>query len=73
MQSGLFAEYRWPAFEGFVVPSFPTGIIRPDANERINVKGQIRPVGKQDADSISVFHWFEFHGLNSLASGFGEV
>jgi len=73
MQSGLFAEHRWPAFERFVISSFPTGIIRPDADEGINVKVQICSVSEQNADSISVLCWFDFNSLNSLASGLGEV
>ena len=73
MQTGLFAEQRSPAFERFVVVSFPVRVIGLNANERINVKAQIRPVRKQDADSIAVFHWPDFHCFHDLASDFRKV
>jgi hypothetical protein len=72
-QSSLTAQDGWPAFKGFVISGFPSGIIGPDSDEGINVKVQIRSVREQNADAISVFHWFDFNSLNGLASGFGEV
>ena len=33
MQSGLFAEHRWPAFEGFVISRFPVRVFGLDADE----------------------------------------
>jgi len=69
----LFAEHRWPALKGFVISGFPTGIIGPDAEERIDIESEICSVGKQNADAVSVLCWFDFYGFHDLSSHFGEV
>jgi hypothetical protein len=48
--SGLFAVQRWPAFDAFVVVSFPVGKIRSDPKERFNIETEIGSVFEHNPD-----------------------
>ena len=46
----LFGTERWPAFERFVVVSFPVGKIWSDAKERFNIETEIGSVFEHNPD-----------------------
>ena len=46
----LFAAERWPAFDAFVVVSFPVGKIRSDPKEWLNIESDIGSVLEENPD-----------------------
>jgi hypothetical protein len=67
MKSWLFAAQRWPAFEGFVVVSFPVGVIGSDPKERFNIESEIGSVFEKNPDCAAVIHGRNFDSFNDLA------
>jgi hypothetical protein len=70
--SGLFAAQRWPAFDAFVVVSFPIGKIGSDAKERFNIECEIRSVFEHNPDYVVVVHCRDFDSLNDFATDNSE-
>jgi L-asparaginase/Glu-tRNA(Gln) amidotransferase subunit D len=52
----LFGTERWPAFERFVVVSFPVGKIGSDPKEWFNIETEIGSVFEHNADGAVVVH-----------------
>ena len=65
--SELFAAQRWPAFDAFVVVSFPIGKIGSDAKERLNIESEIGSVFEKNPDCAVVVHCRDFDSFHDLA------
>ena len=63
----LLGTQRWPAFDAFVVVSFPVGKIGRDAKERLNIESEIGSVFEKNPDCAVVVHGRNFDPFNDLA------
>lgn len=52
----LFRAERFPAFERFVVVSFPVGQIGSDAKERLHIESEIGSVFEHNPNGAIVVH-----------------
>jgi len=64
----LFAVQRWPAFDAFVVVSFPVGKIGRDAKERFNIETDIGSVFEHNPDCAVIVQSRNFDSFNDLAT-----
>jgi hypothetical protein len=65
---GLFAVHGWPAFESFVIVSFPVGKIGRDAKERFNIECEIGSIFEHNPDCAVIVHGGNFDSFNDLAT-----
>ena len=68
----LFGTQRWPAFDAFVVVSFPVGVIGRDAKERLHIEPEIGSVFEENPDCAVVIHSRNFDSFNDLATDNSE-
>jgi hypothetical protein len=72
LEKFLFGTERWPAFDAFVVVSFPIGKIGSDPKERLNVEPEIGSVFEKNPDCAVVVHGRNFDSFNDLATDNGK-
>jgi hypothetical protein len=68
----LLGTQRWPAFDAFVVVSFPVGKIRSDAKKRLNIEPEIGSIFEKNPDGAIVVHGRDFDSFNDLATDNSE-